>query len=174
VFYLDGIDHSAERSEPGPAWQSTRRAGPSSQLTHLAPVERTHLSQGWRGSLARHFGPTRRIRSKNGSSAACSSFAHKLRIAAPTALAQRENMGTGRDIKSPITSLRWRRIRFAGLVVVAVWCAAIGVASFAERNEGWLPWWFILFPALAILIVYGLLAYVIAPLVVDLIRRIPP
>jgi hypothetical protein len=102
------------------------------------------------------------------------SSSHKLRIAAPNALAQRENMASGREIKSPISSLPWQRIRFVGLVVVAAYSAAICVVSFAERNEGWLPWQLMLLPALGLLIAYGLLAYVLAPLVVDLIRRIPP
>jgi hypothetical protein len=87
-------------------------------------------------------------------------------------------MGTDRETGSLISSPPWRRIRFAGLVVVAVFCAWICVAGFLERHESWLPWQFVLLVALALLIGYGLLAYVIVPLAVELIvglvRRIPP
>jgi hypothetical protein len=117
-------------------------------------------------------------RSNNGSSVGRSTVCHKLRIAAPSSGAQGQHMETDRETRALISSLPWRGIRFAGLVVLAAFCAWICVAGFLERHEAWLPWQFPLLVAFALLLGYTLLAYVIVPLAVELIvgliRRIPP
>lgn len=92
------------------------------------------------------------------------------------------SMGGVRKAGEFIALLPWRRIRFIGLVVVAALCAAYCLLGLAVLiGAGWVhadDWALHLsfvgrFWVLP-LVLYGALAYVIAPLVVYLVGRIPP
>jgi hypothetical protein len=77
---------------------------------------------------------------------------------------------------------RWRRVRFVGLLVVAVLCATFFVLGvfvwsdlegaqelFMSGDAIFLAWY-----SFRPLLVYGLLTYALVPLLVHLLKRIPP